>query len=140
MPQTFRATFKALAWDEVPVTEDGVVPRLTRASCRQEYSGEIVGESTLEYVMVHHPDDRATFVGLENIVGSVGDRRGSFALRHRGVFEDGVARMTLEVVDGAGTGELKDMSGGGEFESAHAAEYTVDLTLSFEGDGVRPRT
>ena len=131
MSQTIQATFKATRWDETPIADEDGLPKLTRASCEQTFSGDIDGTSTLEYLMAYHLDGPATFVGIERVVGTVSGKSGSFVLRHEGEFRDGVAKMTLTVVAGAGTGELAALSGGGRFESAHAPEYSVTLEIDF---------
>ena len=132
MTQPVNATFRSTSWEESPLGEDAE-PKLTRASCRQVYKGDIVGESVLEYLMVYRAGGDATFVGTERIRGSVQGREGTFALVHEGVFEGGVARMTLTVVAGAGTGDLAGMRGSGRFESAHAESYDVTLDCTFGG-------
>ena len=93
MPQSIHATFRSTSWEETPIGEGGTLPKLTRASSRQVYTGDVAGDSTLEYLMVYRDGGAATFVGVERIEGTVNQRAGSFALRHEGVFEDGVARM-----------------------------------------------
>lgn len=123
--------FKAETWNEVPITE-GETIRLTRASCRQTYTGELSGSSVLEYLMVYRSDGSAVFTGLEQLEGTLADRKGSFVLRHTGVFSEGTARMTLEVVQGTGTEELKGLVGNAKFESPHAPEYSLDFEYSFE--------
>jgi len=130
MVQSVRAVFRSVSWDEQPIHEESR-PKLTRAHCRQAYTGDIEGESTLEYLMVYHENGDATFVGVERISGSVAGRKGTFALRHVGEFSGGVARMTLTVVEGAGTSELQSLRGSGEFSSPHASEYEVVLDCSF---------
>ncbi len=130
MSRPTRATFRSTSWQEDPIGE-GAVPKMTRAHCRQTYSGDISGDSTLEYLMVHHEDGSATFVGIERIEGTVHGRQGTFAMRHEGAFADGVARMTMVVVEGAGTGALRGLTGSGTFESPHATEYHVELSCSF---------
>ena len=131
MQEPVRATFRSVQWDEVAIEGEDAQPKLTRASCRQVYRGDIAGESTLEYLMVYHGEGAATFVGVERIAGTVKGREGSFAVQHRGVFAGGVAKMAMEIVEGAGTGELAGLTGTGEFESPHAEEYEVTLSCSF---------
>ena len=52
-------------------------------------------------------------------------------MRHLGSFENGVAKMELEIIAGTGSGELTGLSGSGSFESGHAAEYTLTLDCAF---------
>jgi hypothetical protein len=82
--------------------------------------------------MVHREDGSASFVGLERIVGRVGNRSGSFVLQHTGTFEGGTAKAAWIVVPGSGTGELRGLRGAGGFASAHAEHYAITLEYDFE--------
>lgn len=132
MKATATATFKSTSWSETTLGEETDAPKLTRADCTQVYSGEIEGKSTLTYLMTYLKSGEANFIGLERVVGRLGDHRGSFVLRHEGVFRDGVARMSLSVVEGSGTGELEGLSGRAEFESPHAEEYSIDFNYEIQ--------
>ena len=128
MSHTIQATFRSTSWEETSRGDADAQPKLSRASCTQEYTGEISGKSTLEYVMAYRDGGAATFVGMERIEGTLAGREGSFAIQHQGVYEGGVARMTLTIVEGSGTGALSGLSGSGTFESPHAEAYDVTLT------------
>src|SRR6478736_5454121 len=92
-------------WDEKPYNELEGEPRLTRATVKQTYQGDIVGEGTIEYLMLY-TDVNATYIGLERVIGTLAGRKGSFVLKHTGVYEDGEARTVWTVVPGSATGEL----------------------------------
>ena len=126
------ATFEVKAWEEKPYDEIDEGPKLTRASVTKSFSGDIEGEGTVEYLMIHRDDGSASFVGLERVVGRVGDRSGSFVLKHTGTFEGGTAKTTWFVVPGSGTGDLRGLRGEGGFASAHAERYSVTLDYDFE--------
>ena len=82
--------------------------------------------------MVYPGDVSAKVVGLESVVGHLGDRSGSFVLEHSGTFEGGVAKASWSVVSGSGTGELRGLRGEGGFASAHAQHYPITLDYDFE--------
>lgn len=126
------ATFEVKTWDEKPYGEVEGGPKLTRASVTNSFQGDIEGEGTLEYLMVYPGDDSASFVGLQRVVGRLGDRSGSFVLQISGKFENGTASETWFVVPGSGTGELRGLRGQGGFASGHAQAYTVTLDYDFE--------
>lgn len=92
MSKRARATFEVASWDEQPFSEVDGGPRLTRATVTKSFHGDIEGEGTLEYLMVHRDDGSASFVGLERVIGRLGDRSGSFVLQHTGTFEGGTAK------------------------------------------------
>jgi len=132
MDNQAQATFKIKGWEEHPFDEMEEGPKLTRAKVTKSYNGDIEGEGSVEYLMMHRPDTTASFVGLERVVGSLGGRSGSFVLRHIGTFEDGQATETISVVPGSGTGELSGLRGHGEFSAGHQQAYPITLYYHFE--------
>ena len=106
-------------------------PRLTRATVTKSFHGEIEGEGALEYLMVHRDDGSASFVGLERVIGRLGDRSGSFVLQHTGTFEGGTAKATCVVVPGSATGDLEGLRGEASF-AAHGREAPITLDYDFE--------
>ena len=126
------ATFKLKSWDEKAYDEMQGRPKLTRVSVNKSYEGDVAGEGKLEYLMMYREDGSATFIGLERVVGSVGERTGSFVLQHNGVFEHGVAKATLAVVAGSGTDGLRGIQGMGEFAVEHEPPFKMTLDYDFE--------
>jgi len=126
------ATFTLQSWDEKPYDEKEGVPKLTRVSATKSYQGEIAGEGKVEYLMMYRDDGSATFTGLERVIGSVGGRAGSLVLLHGGIFEGGVAKVTLSVVPGSGTEALRGMRGEGQFAVGHQPPYNMTLEYRFE--------
>jgi hypothetical protein len=125
-------TFQVKQWEEKPIEGMEGGPKLTRASISKSYRGDIEGEGSLEYLMIHREDGSANFVGLERVVGRVGGRTGSFVLQHTGSFEGGTAKATWFVVEGSGTGELRGLRGEGGFASAHAEHYPITFNYEFQ--------
>ncbi len=132
MSRRAAATFQVKTWDEEPFHESDDAPKLTRARVTKSFRGDIEGEGTLEYLMMYRDDGSASFVGLERVVGRLGDRSGSFVLQHTGTFEGGTAKVTWFVVPGSGTGDLRGLRGEGGFASAHAEHYLITLDYRFE--------
>jgi Protein of unknown function (DUF3224) len=133
MTRRASATFKIEDWDEKPYAEMEDGRKLAQASVRQALSGEIEGEGEVEWLMCYRPDRTADFVGLERIVGRIGDRSGSFvALHTSGSFDGTVARSELSVVPGSGTGELQGLRGSGEFTAPHGGEPSLTLDYDLE--------
>ena len=126
------AAFEIKSWSEKPYNEGTGLPKLTHASVAKSFLGDIEGESTLQYLMMYREDGSASFVGLERIVGRLGERSGSFVLQHIGTFEGGVAKAHYVVVPGSGTGELRGLRGEGNFALGHAQQYPLLLDYDFE--------
>jgi hypothetical protein len=112
----------------VPRAEDGT--KLVRASVTATYSGDIAGESTLEYLM-YYGAASVSFIGLERITGQLGGRAGSFVLEHKGVYADGEAQGVFTVVDGSGAGDLRGLRGTGNLGAQHGPAGNVTLNYDF---------
>jgi hypothetical protein len=107
------------------------LPKLTRAIVVKTFTGDIEGESQVDYLMMYRADGTATFVGLERVVGRVGGKSGSFVLQRSGVFDGNVARESYSVVEGSGTGELAELKGEGSSVAGHAKENPMELEYDF---------
>jgi len=124
---TANARFAIKSWDEKPYSEGPDQPKLTRASVKKTFTGDIEGEGHVEYTMVYRPDGSATFVGIERIVGRIGDKKGSFVLERIGVFEGGQAKESYSVIAGSGTEDLTGLQGNGQSSVGHGMEHPFVL-------------
>ncbi len=123
------ATFQIEEWNESPFDEGADGPKLTRALVTKRYAGEIEGTSTTQWLMAYADDGSAGFVGLERISGSVQGRKGTLVLRHVGSYEGGAAKGALDVVTGAGSGELQSAGGEGRFLADPSGSVTLNLRV-----------
>jgi len=130
MTKSANARFTIKSWDEKPYSEGEDLPKMTRASVTKTFTGDIEAEGRVEYLMMYRADGSATFVGLERVVGRVGDKSGSFVLQRAGVFEAGQAKESYSVIPGSATGELRGLRGEGSTALGHATEYS--FTLDYE--------
>ena len=130
MNKTANARFAIKAWDEKPFSEGPDQPKLTRASVTRTYTGDIEGDAQVEYVMMYRTDGSASFVGIERVVGRIGDRSGSFVLQRIGVFESGQAKESYSVIPGSATGDLLGLTGSGSSDVGHGLEHP--FTLSYQ--------
>ena len=130
MRNSANARFAIKAWDEKPLSECQGEPKLTKASVTKSYTGDIEGEAQVEYLMMYRTDGSATFVGLERVVGRIGDRTGTFVLQRTGVFEGGQAKESYVVVPGSATGGLLGLQGEGNSAVGHGMEHP--FTLDYE--------
>jgi uncharacterized protein DUF3224 len=128
MRETANARFAIKSWDEQPHGEGKDLPRLTRAVVTKTFSGDIEGEGRVEYLMMYRGDGSAVFVGLEQVVGRIGGKAGTFVLQRTGTFEDGLAKESYTVIPGSGTGELLGLRGEGTSAVGHGAEHPITLT------------
>ncbi len=126
-------TFETKVWEETPFAEIDGAGKLTRTSMTDAFQGGIEGEATVQYLMAYNADGSASFVGLERVVGRVGDRSGSFVLQQSGSMADNKATATWFVVPGSGTGDLRGLRGTGGYtwdgQQGPAEPYTLDYDL-----------
>jgi hypothetical protein len=132
MKKRATAMFAIKGWDEKPYNEVAGQPKLTRASVTKTFTGDLEGESQLEYLMMYRADGTASFVGLERVQGRLGGRSGSFVLQRTGVFDGTLAKESYTVVAGSGTGELASLRGEGSSAAGHTKEN--HMTLEYEVD------
>jgi hypothetical protein len=125
-------TFKIDGWDEQPYVETDEGGKLTRASVKQTYSGDVEGQGEVEWLMCYRPDQTAEFVGFLRLTGAVGGRNGTVVLQSTGAFDGDEASGPLTIVRGSGTGELAGISGGGTFSAPHGGTASVSLDYDFE--------
>ena len=119
--------FEITDWKEKPAgTSTG--PKVTRATVKQKFTGDIRGTGTTEYVMAYRPDKTAEYSGVQLITGSLGARKGSFALMLRGKFDGREATTRWEVVSGAAKGGLKGLTGKGGFGAPMGSKGKYTLT------------
>jgi hypothetical protein len=123
------ANFDMTNWDEKPCREIEGQPKLARASVTNTYQGDITGEAALEYILIYL-EKSCTFVGLERVIGRIGDRTGSFVLQHQGTFENNTATCTSIIVPDSGTGDLSGLRGEGSYVTSHGGPAI--FTLNYE--------
>jgi Protein of unknown function (DUF3224) len=127
MRQSASARFAIRTWDEKPYSEGHALPKLTRASVTKTYTGDIMGEGEVEYLMMYRSDGSASFVGLERVVGQIAGKTGSFVLQRTGIFEGGQAKESYFIVPGSATGELGGLLGDGTSAVGHGLEHPFML-------------
>ena len=132
--KTAEGVFEFTRWEESAYSEPDASPKLTQARISNNFHGDIEGSSDLVYVMTYISDDKATFLGYEQVRGTLSDRDGSFVLRHEGNFADGDVRAVLNIVNGSGTGALTGISGEGEYVATHGQKQSP-YTIRWRIDG-----
>ncbi|AWF81596.1 DUF3224 domain-containing protein [Microbulbifer sp. A4B17] len=85
---------------------------LGRMSINKIFYGELSAESRGEMLSVMTPvKGSAGYVAIEQVIGTLDGKRGTFVLQHFGTMSKGKDRLTLEVVPDSATGELVGLSG-----------------------------
>jgi hypothetical protein len=132
MSTKLEVTFLIKAWDETIRDDFDNGKKLTRATVQKKFIGGIEGIGMLEYLMIYTDEATANFVGLERIVGNLGELSGSFVLQHVGSYSNGISQASLLIIPDSGTGELENIRGEGSFEFGHAQEYVFTLYYSLD--------
>jgi Protein of unknown function (DUF3224) len=126
---TATGTFTLSSWDEDTYETLDSGGKLTRATVKQTFNGDLQGEGSVVWLMCYSPDGTASFVGLQRINGSIAGRKGSVVLETSGEFDGELARGRWHVVEGSGSEELSQLNGEGGFEAPHGSEAAVTLTF-----------
>jgi uncharacterized protein DUF3224 len=127
-----RAEFAVESWNEETFKELDGDAKLTRASVTGSLTGDIVGSSETEWLMVYGQDGTARYVGLQRIDGALGGKEGSFVVESNGDFDGGEAKGTWSVIAGSGTGDLVGLTGEGTFAAPLGEKATIGLTYSID--------
>ncbi|BCL73389.1 hypothetical protein VINI7043_08190 [Vibrio nigripulchritudo ATCC 27043] len=89
---------------------DGV--NLGRMSIDKEFKGELSAHSKGEMLSaVTAVKGSAGYVAIEQVVGTLGGKKGSFVLQHYGIMANGSDSLILEVVPNSGSDELQGLAG-----------------------------
>jgi len=83
-----------------------------RMSIEKVFNGPLDATSNGEMLSVMTPTKgSAGYVAIEQVVGLLDGKQGSFVLQHYGVMELGAEKLTLEVIPDSGVGQLEGLSG-----------------------------
>lgn len=127
MDTTVEASFEITGWDETDLI-DGEV-RVYRADVTKRYSGGLEGTSESWLVMNTTPSGPAAYVGLEVLDVSIGERDGTFVLKHDAIASDEGQEADWSIVPGSGTGDLVGIAGTARIERHEDGSHTFTLTL-----------
>ena len=130
MPSTAKASFEIKGWDEETYQDLAGDAKLTRASVKQAFTGDIEGAGSVEWLMWYRDQGQARFVGLQRVDGRLGDRSGTFVVETVGTFDGKVAKGSWNVIPDSGTDELSGLSGEGEFSAPFQSTPSVVLTYT----------
>lgn len=85
---------------------------LGRMSIAKRYNGAMQGESSGEMLTAMSAvKGSAGYVAVEQFVGELDDKQGSFVMQHYGLMDNGSESLVVDIVPGTGTGELTGISG-----------------------------
>jgi uncharacterized protein DUF3224 len=132
-----QTSFQVKGWDENTwdgrPAKDVTGAKLTRADVKTAYDGDIKGEGHIEYLMAYCGEGASgSYVGLEQVTGSIGGKAGSFVFQHQGTFDNNIVKGTVVVVPDSGTGELAGLRGTGVVDlGGHEERFPLTLDYDF---------
>src|SRR5262245_43437284 len=129
--KTVTSAFTITGWEDEPFGEqDGV--KLSRVRVTKTFQGEIEGHSIAALVMAGALAGSAAYVGLEQVVGSIEGRSGSFVLQHSATMTKDAQVLRLTVAPDSGTGDLLGLRGEARIDIDAEGGHT--LMLDYELD------
>lgn len=121
-------------YEPVAYDQSTDAPVLSKIHVEETFDGDIKGDGAVEFLQAARADGSASFVGIERVTGSVGDRTGSFLLQDKGTVEGNIVSGEWFVIPGSGTGELSGLRGTGGFRANLGEGAKVTLDYWFETD------
>lgn len=104
---------------------------LGRMSLDKSFSGDLTATSKGEMLSALTPVKGSTgYVAIEQVVGNLSGKSGSFVLQHFGTMDKGQDRLILEVVPDSGADQLQGLSGKMAIiikDGKHFYEFDYDL-------------
>lgn len=109
-------------------------PLLGRMTLDKTFQGDLTATSTGEMLSARTSvKDSAGYVAIENVVGTLHGRKGSFVLQHLSTMTRGEAKQNITVVPDSGTDELLGLSGNmiiNNNEGKHSYLFDYSFTAS----------
>lgn len=93
-------------------TLDGYEASIGRRSLDKQFHGDLEATSKGEMLAVMNmATSSGAYVAIERVTGTLGGKRGSFALFHASTMTRGEGNQSVRVAPGSGTEELEGLSG-----------------------------
>src|SRR6516162_4228435 len=84
------ATITVHTYEPAAYDEQGQGPTLSRIHVEESFSGDISGDGVVEFMQAARADGTASFVGIERVTGTIGQRQGTFLLQDAGTVQDNI--------------------------------------------------
>jgi Protein of unknown function (DUF3224) len=107
---------------------------LARFSTDKQIHGDLEATSKGEMLSGGDPKQGAAgYVAMELVTGTLKGKKGSFALQHAATMDQNGPKMSVIIVPGSGTGELKGIAGTFEIKIADGKHsYDLEYTLAHQ--------
>jgi hypothetical protein len=101
---------------------------LARMTIEKQFHGELEAVSQGQMLSVSTGiQGSAGYVAMEIVNGTLGGRKGTFALQHSGTMDRGQPALSVTVVPDSGTGELRGLSGSMKIRMEPGGKHFYDF-------------
>ena len=105
-----------------------------RIALEKQFRGDLDGASRGEMLTVATTvKESGVYVAIERVTGTLGGRRGTFALHHTGIMTRGAPQLTITVVPDSGTEELGGLTGTMAIEITPDGKHFYDFEYQLPG-------
>jgi hypothetical protein len=125
------ATITVKKYEPAAYDEPTQGPTMSRIHVEESFSGDISGDGVVEFFQAARADGTASFVRIERVTATIGQRQGTFLLRDAGTVENNIVRGEW-FVPGSGAGDLAGLRGTGGFRANLGEGAQVHLDYWFE--------
>ena len=129
MTELARGTFDV----QITPAESGPAPGIGQLAIAKQWHGDLDGPGSGLMLSAGDPaQQRAGYVAVEVVEGSLHGRPGSFAFQQLGVMRPDGQELTYVVVPGSGTGELTGLEGTLTLVIADDGTHSYELAYSLD--------
>ncbi len=106
-------------------------PEISRMTLDKKFHGDLEATSLGQMLAAGKPSSSGVYVAIEIVTGVLGGRKGTFALHHTGIMEQGKPTLTVTVVPDSGTDELKGLKGSMNIRIEAGGKHFYDFDYQF---------
>jgi len=116
----------------VPQADEG--DAVGRMTLEKQFHGELQGASRGQMLAVMGGvEGSAGYVAMERVEGTLGGRKGTFALQHVGTMHRGAQSLSITVVPDSGTDDLVGLTGKMDIRIEPDGEHFYDFEYTVGG-------
>lgn len=138
--QTAKARYSVQAWEEKN-KEGKTLEELygsrafTHSHVQYQFQGEMQGDTASQSLMFYSTDGTSKYVGIEEFVGELAGKKGSFVFQTEGEYRENVASTSYRIIPNSGTGELEGIRGEAKTSAdGQQTDYPFELSYWFENE------
>jgi len=123
-----------LAPQPIALEDDGEGAARGRMSIDKHYHGDLDAVSKGEMLTaMTGTQGSAGYVAIEKVSGTLGGRKGTFALQHNATMTRGAPFLNIIVVPDSGTGELAGLTGTMKIDIVEGGKHFYAFDYRFDG-------